>query len=180
LNQPAAEWQAVIPAPPATPAAVPTVALAAVQSGPARVGTPFVVDLTLTGFDARPVYALDFDVLFDQQYLRLIGIQSGTHFAAPPGSFTRTLDLAAANAAGKAANIAAVRLAAAEGLASGTVVRLVFMPLKMTPGSITTRLEMLSVHLADLDSDIFNASLTTDLVGVVIEKQKLFVPVARK
>ena len=51
----------------------------------------------------------------------------------------------------------AVRLAAPLGLASGRAVRLVFLPIKITPTASFTRLDLQSVYLADLDSDLFSA-----------------------
>ncbi len=164
---------------PAVVSAVGTVAVTPVVSGPAHVGTPYAVDLTLTGFETRPVYALQYSLAFNTQYLRLVAVQIGADFGGPFGSWIRALDVAAANSAGKITSAAAVRLAAPLGLASGRVVRLVFLPIKITPTSSSTTLDLQSVYLADLDSDLFSPSHVTDL-PVVVEKAKVFLPMVKK
>ena len=164
---------------PAVVGAVGTVAVTPVISGPARVGAPYAVDVTLTGFETRPVYALQFSLVFNTQYLRLVAVQNGADFGGPFGSCMLTLDVAADNSAGKITSAAAVRLAAPLGLAIGRVVRLVFLPIKITPTSSSTTLDLQSVNLADLESDLFTAASVTDW-PVVVEKAKVFLPLVKK
>ena len=108
-------------------------------------------------------------------------MQGGPDFGGPAGSWVRALDVAAANAAGKITSAAAVRLAAPAGLASGRAVRLVFMPIKMTPTATPTRLDLQStITLADLDSDLFSPAHVTDQLTVVVDKAKMFLPAVKK
>jgi len=149
------------------------ISVVAVIPGPARVGVPYAVDITLSSFESRPVYAMQFDMVFNTDYLQLVGIEKADDFAGPYGSWHRDLDLAAANSAEELHDMAVVRLAATSGLSNGGVLRLIFMPVKSTTTSTTLNIQ--NVDLADLNGQYFAASSVTDL-SVVVEKAKLFLP----
>jgi len=113
---------------------------------PAHVGVPFAVDVTVAGMDERPVYGLEFDLDFDEEYLEVLGVTGAPDFEGPYGTWTVKGSLTAINAQGKITDTAVVRLGATEGIAEGAVARIIFLPLEATS---ETRLDLHGVSLAD-------------------------------
>ena len=167
---------AVTPAEPAESQAT-SISLVSTSSGPARLGTPFVVDLVISGFDSRPLYGIEFDLVFNKAYFRLVSIQCGADFGGPAGCHVRPLDLAGVNTAGKITDAAVVRLGVPAGLSQGRVVRLIFMPVKLTSGAIT--LAMQNLTLADLESDLFTPDHVNNL-SVAIANMQVYLPVTHR
>lgn len=153
--------------------AVGTLSVVAVTPGVARVGVPYAVDIVISGFETRPVYALQFDLDFNQTYLRLVDVQEMSDFAGLYGSWHRVMDLQAVNTAGILSKMAVVRLAAPTGLADGRVLHLVFMPVKNV--SSTTLNLTGSIDFADIKGDLFDATSILDL-SVTVDKALIFLP----
>lgn len=153
------------------------VAVTAVTSEPARVGTPYEVALSISGYEDQPVYAMEFDLAFNPAYLRLIDVTEAADFAGLNGSWHRDMNLDALNSAGKITASAVVRLAASSGLANGDVIRLMFLPIQVTP--TTTKLDLSNIEFADLDSDKLVPESVTDLI-VKVDKAQVFLPLLVK
>jgi len=115
---------------------------------------------------------VEFDLDFNPIYLRLVSIQASADFGGPGGSHWIPLDLVGVNGAGLITDEAVVRLGAPTGLSQGSMIRLVFLPLKKTTG---TTLDLKNVSLADLESDLFSPDHLTDL-SVLITDAKVFMP----
>ncbi|MCS7283820.1 MAG: cohesin domain-containing protein, partial [Anaerolineae bacterium] len=114
---------------------------------PAYVGTPFAVDLSVSGATAKPVYGVEFDLRFNPAHLRVQKVEGAPDFRGPFGTWVMlTPTLSVINASGRLTDTAVVRLGAPAGLAEGRLARITFTPLV----SVTsTALDLSDVWLAD-------------------------------
>ncbi len=152
-----------------------TISLVPLSTNPAILGAPYYVDLVLSEFESRPVYALQFSLSFDETYLSFAGFQQAPEFGGPFGSWFRELNLQTINTEGKIANAAVVRLAAPAGLANGSAVRLVFVPVQETPEGKTTKIDLNGFDLADSNSNLFDPASSVDLY-LKVQKPLIFLP----
>lgn len=149
--------------------AVGNLSIVPVNQGAPQIGKPYAVDITISGFETSPVYALQFDLDFDENYLQLTAIQTVPDFDGPYGSWHRHFELEDVNQAGKLIQAAVVRLAAPTGLTDGSVIRYVFMPVKVTPPDKTIQLKLTgTIQLAGIESNLFSPESIQDVDVPVI------------
>jgi len=125
---------------------------------PAYVGTPFAVDVSVSGATAKPVYGVEFDLRFNPSHLRVQSVQGAPDFLGPYGAWAvLTPTLSVVNASGRLTDTAVVRLAAPAGLTEGRLARITFTPLV----SVTnTTLDLSGVYLSDEHGHVYSPDST--------------------
>ena len=156
----------------AEPQAV-TVSLDFPQGTPARIGTPFPVDVVVSGATEQPIYALEFDLDFDPAYLQITSIQGAPDFQGPFGYWAVTPSLSAANSSGELHDAAVVRLGAASGISNGHVARIYFSPVAVTN---ETGVEISNVLLADSEGETYTASQVDGVAETEVAPTQVFLP----
>lgn len=150
-----------------------TVSLEFPMGTPARIGSPFPVDVVVVGATEQPVYALEFDLAFDPDYLQIYRVQGAPDFLGTFGCWAVTPSLAAANASGKLADAAVVRLGAAGGISAGAVARIYFTPVALVD---ETAIKISGVLLADSAGDNYSASQVNGEKTTEVALAQLFLP----
>jgi len=140
---------------------------------PAYVGTPFAVDVSVSGATAKPVYGVEFDLRFNPSHLRVRSVQGAPDFLGPYGAWVvLTPTLSVINASGRLTDTAVVRLAAPAGLTEGRLVRITFTPLV----SVTnTTLDLSGVYLSDEHGHVYYPDSTRD-ASLRIVNARVYLP----
>jgi hypothetical protein len=151
-----------------------TVSLDFPQGTPIRVGTPFPLDIVITGAAEQPVYAIEFDLTYAPVDLHLVSVQGSPAFLGPYGYWAITPSLAEANISRNLSDSAVVRLGAVNGISDGPVVRLYLVPQVVTGES---RLQISNVLLADSSGETYTADQVDGTEDISILPVQLFLPV---
>ncbi len=174
VGGPGARAAAAIASGAATPQAV-VVGLDFPQGTPARLGSPFPVDVVLSGATDRPVYALEFDLTFDQNCLRIASVQGAPGFQGPFGYWVVAPGIPAANASGVLRDAAIVRLGANSGISAGRLARIHFTPLQVTD---ETTLRISNVLLADWGGETYTADQVDTTIKTPVDRARVWLPLA--
>lgn len=156
-----------------TPQAV-VVSLEFPYGAPAQVGSTFPVDVIVSGATQQPVYALEFDLTFDPDYLQISSIQGAVDFQGPFGSWAVTPPLESANTSGTLTDGAVVRLGAAGGISDGHVVRIYF---KAVAVSAESTVEISNVMLAGSNDETYTADQIVEDIKIEITPAFIYLPV---
>jgi hypothetical protein len=140
---------------------------------PAYVGTPFAVDVSVSGATAKPVYGVEFDLRFNPSHLRVRSVQGAPDFLGPYGAWVvLTPTLSVINASGRLTDTAVVRLGAPAGLTEGRLARITFTPLV----SVTnTTLDLSGVYLSDEHGHVYYPDSTRD-ASLRIVNARVYLP----
>lgn len=168
--------QSSLPAHITAPQAV-TVGLDFPEGTPAHVGSPFPVDVMVSGATDQPLYALEFDLTFDPAELRISSVQGAPDFQGPFGYWAVTPSLAGANASGTLRDAAVVRLGAAGGISAGRVARIIFVPVAVTA---KTAIQISNVLLADASGETYTASQVNGEAEAEVKPAQLFLPLVSR
>jgi hypothetical protein len=140
---------------------------------PAYVGTPFAVDVSVSGATAKPVYGVEFDLRFNPAHLRVQSVQAAPDFLGPDGAWVvLTPTLSDINASGRLTDTAVVRLGALAGLVEGRLARITFVP-RMS--GINTTLDLSGVRLADEHGHVYSPNSTRD-ASLRIADARVYLP----
>ncbi|MGC9346989.1 MAG: hypothetical protein ACP5JG_02520, partial [Anaerolineae bacterium] len=143
-------------------ASSPQVSVTLPSAEPAQVGEPYTVALRLGGAGNRPIYGVHFDLEYnyhssDLDRLFLLEIVGAPDLAVPDGTYQVHNPLAGFNSISEITDTAVVRLGGDQGLASGDMVQIIFLPL--TPDADTfydNDLYLKGVRVADAEGRQFS------------------------
>jgi hypothetical protein len=150
-----------------------TISLIFPEDTTARIGRTFPVDVVVSGATGQPVYALEFDLNFNPNYLQITSVQGAPDFEGPFGYWAVAPSLTAANTSGKLTDGAVVRLGAAGGISDGNVARIYFIPVGLTD---QTAIQLSDVLLADSIGEIYTASQVNDEAKTEVAPAQIFMP----
>jgi hypothetical protein len=140
---------------------------------PARVGRPFPVDVFISGANDQPVYALEFDLTFLPEYLRVDRVEGASDFLGPFGYWAVVPSIMDANTTGELVDVAVVRLGASGGISDGRLARIYFVPVAVTD---ETTVQLSNLLLADSSGETYNADQVDGGAETEIEPAMIFIP----
>ncbi|MFO7742112.1 MAG: carboxypeptidase regulatory-like domain-containing protein [Anaerolineae bacterium] len=128
--------------------------------GPAQVGEPYTVTLRLGGAEDRPIYGVEFDLEYNydptaSDRLFLLDITGAADLAGPYGTYKVHNPLAGFNRISEITDTAVVRLGGDQGLASGDLVQIAFLPLNLHADT-RSDLHLTGVKVADVEGRQFS------------------------
>ncbi|MBN2149128.1 MAG: hypothetical protein JW726_17210 [Anaerolineales bacterium] len=145
---------------------------------PARIGSPFPVDVVISGASDSPVFAIEFGMSFDPAYLQVIEVVGGEDFDSIYGpGWGVTPALEEVSASGSLSGAAAVRLGSVGGISEGVVARVYFMPRAVTD---LTSVALEDVLLATEGAETFSAGTIGPGLDLEVDLARLLLPMLYK